>query len=136
MEQGIIQTFKLYYIRRTFKIILDTVKYNLNTNFTEYWRKFNIEKCMVNLKESLEELKQRTLKSCWKNLWLALTVKNGEEPVQVQTLAANIVEMANWIGREGFERIESSDIQELVESEDEDLTKTELEEMLNSWPIE
>ncbi|KAL4718043.1 hypothetical protein ACJJTC_004781 [Scirpophaga incertulas] len=32
--------------------------------------------------------------------------------------------------------IESSDIQELLESQDEDLTETDLEEMLNSQPIE
>ncbi|KAH7644273.1 tigger transposable element-derived protein 1-like [Dermatophagoides farinae] len=62
--------------------------------------------------------------------------ENDEESVQVQTLTANIAEIANGIGRDGFEQIESSDIQELLESQDEDLTETDLEEMLNSQPIE
>lgn len=84
----------------------------------------------------MEELKPLTLKSCWKKLWPALIAENDEESVQVQTLTANIAEIANGIGRNGFEQIESSDIQELLESQDEDLTETDLEEMLNSQPIE
>lgn len=76
------------------------------------------------------------MKSCWKKLWPALTAENDEESVQIQTLTANIAEIANGIGRDGFEQIESSDIQELLESQDEDLTETDLEEMLNSQPIE
>ena len=46
--------------------------------------------------------------------------------MQIQTLTANIVEIANGIGRDGFEQIELSNIQELLESQDEDLTETDL----------
>ncbi|KAL9907100.1 uncharacterized protein ACN427_003413 [Glossina fuscipes fuscipes] len=67
---------------------------------------------------------------------IALTAENDEKSVKVQILTANIAEIANRIGRDGFEQIESSDIQELLESQDEDLTETGLEEMLNSPPIE
>uniref|UniRef100_A0A1A9ZHI3 HTH CENPB-type domain-containing protein n=1 Tax=Glossina pallidipes TaxID=7398 RepID=A0A1A9ZHI3_GLOPL len=74
--------------------------------------------------ESLEELKPHTLKSCWKKLWPALTA----ESVQVQTLTANIAEIANGIGRDG--------IQELLESQDEDLTEIGSGETLTSQPIE
>ena len=76
------------------------------------------------------------MKSCWKKLWSVLTAGNEEESVQIQTVTANIAEIASGIGRDGFEQIESSDIQELLESQDEDLTETVLEEMLNSRPIE
>ena len=55
---------------------------------------------------------------------------------QIQTLTANIAEIVSGIGRDGFKQIESSDVQELLESQDEDLTETGLEEMLNSQPIE
>ena len=57
-----------------------------------------------------------TLKSCRKKLWPVLTAENDKEPVQIQTLIANIAEIANGIGRDGFEQLESSDIQELLES--------------------
>ncbi|KAL9876647.1 tigger transposable element-derived protein 1-like [Glossina fuscipes fuscipes] len=87
-------------------------------------------------KKPLEELKPHTLRSCWKQLWPALTTENDEECVQVQTLTANIAEIANGIGRDGFEQIESNDIQELLKSQDEDLTETDFEEILNSQPIE
>uniref|UniRef100_A0A1A9Z8M8 DDE-1 domain-containing protein n=1 Tax=Glossina pallidipes TaxID=7398 RepID=A0A1A9Z8M8_GLOPL len=102
----------------------------------ECWKKFYIAKCIVNIKELLEELNPHTLKSCWKEMWPALTAENDEESVQVQTLTANIAEIANGIGRDGFEQIESSDIQESLESQDEDLTETDLEEMLISQCIE
>ncbi|GBP30881.1 NFX1-type zinc finger-containing protein 1 [Eumeta japonica] len=109
---------------------------NPDMNVMECWKKFDIAKCIVNIKESLEELKLHTLKSCWKKLWPALTAENDEESVHPQILTANIAEIANGIGRDGFEQIESSDIQELLESQNEDLTETDLEEMLNSQPIE
>ncbi|KAL9912861.1 tigger transposable element-derived protein 1-like [Glossina fuscipes fuscipes] len=105
-------------------------------NVMECWKKFDAAKCIVNIKESLEELKPHTLKSCWRKLCSALTAENDEESMKIQTLTANIAEIANAIGRDGFEEIESSDIQELLESQDEDLTETDLEEMLNSPPIE
>ncbi|GBP80084.1 Tigger transposable element-derived protein 1 [Eumeta japonica] len=136
MDQGIIQAFKLYYIRRTFKIILDNMECNPDMNVMECWKKFDIAKCIVNIKESLEELKPHTLKSRWKKLCPALTAENDEESVQAQILTVNIAEITNGIGRHGFEQIESIDIQELLESQDEDLTETDLEEMLNSEPIE
>ncbi|CAK1552926.1 unnamed protein product [Leptosia nina] len=103
---------------------------NSDMNVIDCWKKFDIAKCIANIKESSEELKPHSLKSCWKKLWPDLTAEN-EESVQVQSLTANIAEIANGIGRDGFEQIESSDIQELLESQDEDLTETDLEEMLN-----
>ena len=53
-----------------------------------------------------------------------------------KTSTVNIAEIANGIGRDGFEQIESSGVQEFLESQDEDLTATHLEAMLNSQPIE
>lgn len=78
-------------------------------------------KCNVKIKESLEELKQSTLKSCWK-ICDPYCLKNRriKESVKVQTLP----EIANRIGKDGLERVESSDIEALFESIDEDLAKT------------
>uniref|UniRef100_A0A2A4JVK0 HTH CENPB-type domain-containing protein n=1 Tax=Heliothis virescens TaxID=7102 RepID=A0A2A4JVK0_HELVI len=136
MDQGIIQAFKLYYIRRTFKFILDNMECNPDMSVMECWKKFDIAKCIINIKESLQELKPHTLKSCWKKLWPVLMAGNEEESLQIQSLAANIAEIASEIGRDGFEQIESSDVQELLASQDEDLTETDLEEMINSQPME
>ena len=68
-------------------------------------------------------------------LWPDLIVGNDEESVQIQTLTENISQVANGIGRDGFEQIKSSDIQKLLESQD-DLTETNWKEMLNPHPIE
>ena len=53
-----------------------------------------------------------------------------------RNLTANIAKIASGIGREGFKQIESSDVQDLPELQDGDLTESDLEEMLNSQPIE
>ncbi|XP_057669935.1 tigger transposable element-derived protein 1-like [Diorhabda carinulata] len=73
MDKGIMQAFKLYYIR----IILDNMECNPDMNVMECWNNFDIAKCIVNTKESLEKLKP-----CWKKLWPALTAENDEESVQ------------------------------------------------------
>lgn len=49
MDQGIIQAFKLYYIRRTFKIVLDNMECDPDMNVMECWKKFDIAKCVVNI---------------------------------------------------------------------------------------
>uniref|UniRef100_A0A1A9USL2 HTH CENPB-type domain-containing protein n=1 Tax=Glossina austeni TaxID=7395 RepID=A0A1A9USL2_GLOAU len=59
-----------------------------------------------------------------------LVADEGYKPEQVKQ-----TEIANGIGQDGFEQIESSDIQVLLEPQD-DLNETGLEEMLNSQPIE
>ncbi len=81
MDQGIIQAFKLYYIRRTYKIILDNMECNPDMDIMECWKKLDIAKCIVNIKESLEELKSYTLRSWWKKLWPAVTAENDVESV-------------------------------------------------------
>lgn len=52
MDQGIVQAFKLYYIRRTFKIILDITEYDPD-NVMQCSKNVDIAKCIVNRKESL-----------------------------------------------------------------------------------
>ncbi|KAK9709247.1 hypothetical protein QE152_g26735 [Popillia japonica] len=54
----------------------------------------------------------------------------------MQIKAEDIAQVADNIGRGGFEQIESDDIQRLLESQDEDLTEIDLKEMLKLHPIE
>ena len=48
-----------------------------------------------------------------------------KESVQIQTLTENIAQIRNEIERDGVEQTESRDIQEVLESQDEDLTETD-----------
>ena len=67
-------------------------------NVMECWKKFDIAKCIVNIKESLQELKPYTLKSCWQKLWPVLTAGNEEESLQIQTSTTNIAKIVSEIG--------------------------------------
>lgn len=84
----------------------------------------NLTKCIANLKESLHI----HIESILEKLRPDLSVGNDEESVHMQILTGNIVQVANGIVRNGFEQIESNDIQELL-IQLLDLTETDLEEM-------
>jgi len=43
LDQGIISTFKAYYIRRTFEKILDDIDQDENLTVTQAWKKFLFE---------------------------------------------------------------------------------------------
>ncbi|XP_049820103.1 tigger transposable element-derived protein 1-like [Aethina tumida] len=120
IDQGINKAFKLSYSRPVFKIILVNMECDPDIDVIECCKIFNIAKCIVNIKESLEELKPHKLKSCWKKLWPVLIAENEEEFVHIQTLTAN--------------KLLIEQEQELLESQDEDLTETDL--LLNSQIIE
>lgn len=84
MNRGIFQIFKLCYIRRTFKIILDTIKNDLNKDIIQCWKNYDIAKCITCIKESLQDLKQSTSKmvgtKCGQRTYL-LTVVNNYNPM-------------------------------------------------------
>lgn len=68
--------FKLYYVRCTFRIILDAMDVDPKLDLVNCWNSFNTRDCMWI--KSVDELKQSTLFSCWKNC-IELTVCKVDE---------------------------------------------------------
>ena len=66
LYQGIISTFKAFYIQQTFQLILDKIDSNPNMTVTELWKNFSILKCIKIVETSLKKLKQFTLNGSWK----------------------------------------------------------------------
>ena len=77
LDQGIISTFKAFYIRQTFQLILDKMDSNPNMTVTELWKNFSILNCIKIVETSLKELKQTTLNGSWKNVWPEIVAKNN-----------------------------------------------------------
>nr|XP_012147629.1 PREDICTED: tigger transposable element-derived protein 1-like [Megachile rotundata] len=68
LDQGIIFTFKTYYIRRALHWILDVTD-SKSINGMEAWKKFSIKHYIDIISLSLKELKTSTLNAYWKKIW-------------------------------------------------------------------
>ena len=61
MDQGVIATFKAYYIRKTFKQLFQAVDSN-QCSIKEFWKNFNIMNAIENIGSSWQEVQQSCLK--------------------------------------------------------------------------
>ncbi|XP_071053568.1 tigger transposable element-derived protein 1-like [Onthophagus taurus] len=119
LDQGIISTFKSYYIRTSLQWILNKVEDD-SIDVMQAWKRFTILDCINHISSSIKELKPSTLNSCWKNLWPEAVEKdNLMDPDHNEVLDA--VEVAKSVGREGFDDMNVEDIQELLVQEEIDM---------------
>ncbi|XP_064421091.1 tigger transposable element-derived protein 1-like [Latimeria chalumnae] len=131
MDQGLIKTFKSYYTRHTFKRILDQMESDPTLTVSGCWKNYNIADCINNIKDSLEEVKPTTWNACWRKLW-SEAVNDFQGFPSVDEEVRRILKMAHEFGGEGFEDMQVKEVEELLESHQEDLTEEDLEELLRS----
>ncbi|KAF2350245.1 HTH CenpB-type DNA-binding domain [Trinorchestia longiramus] len=67
MDQGVIASFKAYYLRRTFAKILKENK-DEKMSLKDIWKKYDIYSAIKNIADSWAEVKQTSMKEVWKNL--------------------------------------------------------------------
>jgi hypothetical protein len=66
MDQGVIATFKSYYLRRTFiQMVKDTAGED-NISVKDFWKNFNIKKAIDNIGDAWTEVSQSCMKGVWK----------------------------------------------------------------------
>ncbi|XP_061388963.1 tigger transposable element-derived protein 1-like [Musca vetustissima] len=122
LDQGIIATFKTYYIKRTFQYILDTLDRDKTLTVIDAWKKFSIKDCVTHAALALSDLRPSTLNGCWRAIWPECV--KSKNPVEKNTNEyPNIIALAHAVGGEGFDDLVFDDIEELmidkVLSEDE-----------------
>jgi DDE superfamily endonuclease len=111
MDQGLIATFKAYYIRRTFERIHNQLEADPSMTVQSAWKQFNILNCVQIVAECVEELQPKTLNGCWKPIW----PKVVEHPVpQINPEVQRIVDAASRINAENFTKITTRDVEELL----------------------
>lgn len=70
LDQGIIRTFKSYYIRYSFELILEKIGRRPNSEtIAQIWKDFSIVNCIEIISLSLKELKPSILNACWEKIW-------------------------------------------------------------------
>lgn len=123
LDQGIIATFKTYYIKRSFQYVLDKLDQNEELTVIDVWKQFSIMDCVNHVGKALAELKPSTLNSCWKNIWPDC-VKSKDPDIHNNDEFADIITLAHTIGGDGFDDLSSADIEELLV--DQSLSENEI----------
>ncbi|XP_054084416.1 tigger transposable element-derived protein 1-like [Zeugodacus cucurbitae] len=114
LDQGIIATFKRYYVKNSFQHIINEIETNNEMNVISAWKTFDLKNCIDCISCSVREITKTTLNRCWKNLWADVAVMDTEN----ETLSeyADIFQVSHAIGGEGFHDITIEDINELFEN--------------------
>ncbi|UYV61478.1 hypothetical protein LAZ67_1004997 [Cordylochernes scorpioides] len=112
LDQGIISTFKKYYVKFTFQFIFDKLESDTIT-VTEVWKQFNILNCVDHVALAIAEIKLQTLNACWKAAWPECVSKKNESN-RTTIVTSDIISIAKEIGGEGFDDFGEHDIEELL----------------------
>uniref|UniRef100_A0A673CZT8 HTH CENPB-type domain-containing protein n=1 Tax=Sphaeramia orbicularis TaxID=375764 RepID=A0A673CZT8_9TELE len=110
MDQGVIASFKAYYLRRTMAQALDRTENQENFNLKDFWRGYNIRDAIKNIANAWNEVKQTNMNGVWKKLCPQFVNDfHGFE--------------------ETCESLETDDITELLDSHGEELSSEDLIEL-------
>ncbi|GFU59590.1 tigger transposable element-derived protein 1 [Trichonephila clavipes] len=111
LDQGIIATFKKYYIKTTYKFILNKLE-NESLTVKDVWKQFSIFDCLIHVASASAQIRPRTLNACWEKIWPACVTDNTTP--QTSTLSDEIINLAHEIGGDGFNTFSHDDIDELL----------------------
>ncbi|XP_050607071.1 tigger transposable element-derived protein 1 [Macaca thibetana thibetana] len=125
MDQGVISTFKSYYLRNTFHKALaamDVSDGSGQSKLKTFWKGFTILDAIKNIRDSWEEVKMSTLTGVWKKLIPTLIDDYDGFKTSVEEVSADVVEIARELELE----VEPRDVTELLQSHDKTVTDKEL----------
>jgi len=69
LNQGILTTFKSCYTHLTFHSTLDASEEETIISVSGYSKSYGTADCIVNIKDSMDNLKSVAQNRCWKDLW-------------------------------------------------------------------
>lgn len=124
MDQGVISTFKSYYLRRTFKLLLSETDGQDKPTMLEFWKKFNIMKAIEIISDSWEEVKPSCMNGVWRKIWPECVHRICA--AEVDGTPAVRHEISNLARESNFEGMEETDINELLTSHNQELSNEEL----------
>ncbi|KAM9036964.1 tigger transposable element-derived protein 1 [Sarcophilus harrisii] len=84
MNQGVIATFKAFYLKRTLCQLLQETDGDEKPSIREFWRSYNIMTAVDNIAESWQELKPATMNAVWRKIWPECVRASSEAEAQIQ----------------------------------------------------
>ncbi|GFT74795.1 tigger transposable element-derived protein 1 [Nephila pilipes] len=129
LDQGVIQTLKMYYSRQFFQTIFDRLENSENKTLTQVWMEFSVLDCIRTVSSACAEIKPSTLNACWKPL-LSQMVQAIQDDSTISLPVTEIVNIASRLSDEEFV-VNYQDVRELVLVE-ETLDEEELMELIDA----
>lgn len=108
MDQGVISTFKIYYLKRSYQSVL-----NVNQGFSEakeMWKKYSIADAVNHIVSSWDDISSQCIAGCWKKL-LPFSLDVSSNVNEMESVIAQIEELAANLEITGMER---SDLMEII----------------------
>ncbi|KAK1327332.1 hypothetical protein QTO34_019204, partial [Cnephaeus nilssonii] len=125
MGQGVIASFKAYYLQRTFAMAFRATEKDKELTFNDFWKSYNVLAAVKNISDSWDEVKQTNLNSVWKKLCpqFANDFHGFEDSMEV--FIKNVVELSKQLDLE----VEAEDVTELLASHGEELSAEDLTQL-------
>ncbi|XP_072000501.1 tigger transposable element-derived protein 1-like [Engystomops pustulosus] len=125
MDQGVIASFKAYYLRRTFS---QAVRVTQNNEITlkEFWKNYNISDAIKNIADSWDEVKETNMRGVWNKLCPQFTQEflGFTDDEIAETMKAVVA-----IGNNLQLNISENDVVELLASHGKELSNEDLMEL-------
>ncbi|MEE6509355.1 hypothetical protein FKM82_025734 [Ascaphus truei] len=122
MDQGVIASFKAYYLRRTFAQAIRATDVEGGPTLKEFWKGYNILHAVRNIGEAWNEVKQSNLNGVWRNLCPDFVSDVQGLTETVAEVTETVVQMARDLNLE----VETEDIEELLASHSNELSNEDL----------
>uniref|UniRef100_A0A5S6QB42 DDE-1 domain-containing protein n=1 Tax=Trichuris muris TaxID=70415 RepID=A0A5S6QB42_TRIMR len=127
MDQGVISTFKFYYLRNTLRMAInaidkDTSQRDGKNKLKNFWKAYSILDAIKNIRDSWKEISRATLKGAWEALMPSLPDNWEGTQASVNEVTEDVLNIA----RELQQEIEQEDVTEMLQSHDKPLTDEEL----------
>ncbi|KAK1327341.1 hypothetical protein QTO34_018110 [Cnephaeus nilssonii] len=118
MGQGIIASFKAYYLRGTFAMAFRATEKDKELTLNDFWKSYNVLAAVKNISDSWDEVKQTNLNAVWKKLCPQFVNDfNGFEN-SVEVVIKNVVELSKQLDLE----VEAEGVTELLASHGEEVS--------------
>ncbi|CAM4463223.1 unnamed protein product [Lepidochelys kempii] len=129
MDQGVMATFRTYYLQRTVSMLRKEMAGEGKPSVKEFWKSYNILNGMENMDASWEEVTSQCMNGVWHHAWPdAVHSFLGFDAIPA--LEQEIVKLVKDVS---LAEVEGDDVQELLEYNGEQLTNEELIELDQQW---
>ncbi|XP_053571576.1 tigger transposable element-derived protein 1-like [Bombina bombina] len=127
MDQGVIATFKAYYLKKTFTAAITALDSDASDGATQnklkaFWKGFTILDAIKAIRDSWNEVSESALRRVWKKLIPTFMDDVPGLETSVEEVNASVVDMARQLELE----VEPEDVTELLASHDQPLTDEDL----------
>ncbi|KAM4048904.1 tigger transposable element-derived protein 1-like [Anomaloglossus baeobatrachus] len=122
VDQGVIATFKAFYLRRVIGNASTATEKNKDLTLKDFWKTYNILDAVNNIAYSWDEVKQTSMNGVWKKLCPQFV----NDVTEVQESKTSVIKEVVHMSRIMNLQVEEDDVTELLASHGEELSAEDL----------